>query len=69
MRYHISYTSGATGYGWEQETDSLKEARGIAHSDSFGENYTAMVTIWDEELKDFIFWKSVLCYKPDIDNI
>ena len=68
-RYHISYASGATGYGWEEETDSIEEARHIARSDDFGKHYTASLTIWDEEIQDFIFWKSVLEYKPKIDRI
>ena len=68
-RFHIYYCSGATGYGWEKETDSIREARGIAHSDDFGRNYTAEVSVWDEVIKDFIYWKRVLRYKPEIDKI
>lgn len=69
MRYHISYTSGATGYGWNEETDSIEDVRHIVNSDSFGRHYTAFVSVWDEVIKDFIFYKRCLTYKAETDLV
>ena len=68
-RYSVSYTSDATGYGWEIQTDDIEEVRDIVNSESFGRNYTAYVTVWDNVLHDFIFWKRCLDYKPEIDRM
>lgn len=68
-RYSVSYTSGATGYGWEIQTDDIEEVRDIVNSDSFGRNYTSYVTVWDNVLHDFIFWKRCLDYKPEINRM
>ena len=68
-RYSVSYTSGATGYGWEIQTDDIEEVRDIVNSESFGRNYTACVWVWDDVLRDHIFWKPVLTYKPEIDRM
>lgn len=65
-RYCIDYCSGATGYGWSHETNSRREAQSVAKSMS--KSYTSAVSVWDNEIHDFIYDKSVLEYKPRINN-
>lgn len=65
-RFIINYCSGATGYGWREEADSLNDFQGLI-KEIRGE-YTARLTIWDSTKKDFIFYKRALSY-PEIDNI
>lgn len=64
-KYLLSYTSGSTGYGWEMEHDRIDEFEGFV--DEMRYVYTARVTVWDNDLKDFIFWKDCLSYKPETD--
>ncbi len=65
-RFCVSYCSGATGYGWEQETDNLKEAIGMVKSVY---SYTAEIWVWDEAKRDHVYWKRVLDYTPEINLI
>lgn len=65
-RYSVAYCSGATGYGWEQETDSLKEAKSMVKSVY---NYTSEIWVWDDVKRDHVYWKRVLTYKPEINTI
>lgn len=65
-RYTMDYTSGATGYGWSEDTNSLAEVkRCIKH---FAE-YTMYFSVWDNKTHDFIYLKRVLTYKPEINKI
>ena len=64
-KYSVSYTSGATGFGWEEEYNRLDEFENFI--DEMRNNYTARVTVWDSKLGDFIFWKRCLTFTPDID--
>ena len=57
-KYSVSYTSGATGYGWDQEFDRLDEFEDFINE--MRNVYTAAVRVWDNELKTFIFWKRAL---------
>lgn len=68
-QFSVSYTSGATGYSWEIETDDIEEVKDIVNSESFGKSYTAYVSVWDNVLNDFVFLKFVLTNKPKIDRI
>lgn len=65
-RYVISYTSGATGYGWEYETNSIKEVRNTIKS-MF--NYTAHLDAYDRKTDKIIYWKRVLTFTPEICEI
>ena len=64
-KYSVTYTSGATGYGWKEEYDRLDEFESFV--DNMRREYTACVIVWDETLQDFIFWKDCLTFTPDID--
>ena len=66
-KYNVSYCSGATGYGWEEEYDRLDEFEGFVNQ--MRKEYTASVEVYDYQLEDFIFWKNVLTLEPDIDML
>lgn len=66
-KYIVTYVSGATGYGWEHQYNSLEEFEKFI--DEMRKEYTAKIIVWDEELKKFIFWKDCLTYKPRIDML
>lgn len=65
-RYTIQYTSGATGYGWEQEMDTIEE---VLDTIRLMYNYTAELWVWDDVKRDHVYWKRVLTYKPEINTI
>ena len=66
-KYTVDYCSGATGYGWSQQYDRLDEFESFINE--MRKVSTAHVTVWDSQLKDFIFWKDCLCYEPRIDML
>ena len=66
-KYQLSYCSGATGYGWTQEYDRLEEIEPFVNE--MRSVYTAEVTVWDNSVKDFIFYKRTLTYKPETDDL
>ena len=66
-KYTVHYCSGATGYGWTTEFDCLNEFEGFV--DEMRTCYTAFCSVWDDGIKDFIFYKRVLEYKPEIDML
>lgn len=66
-KYSVSYTSGATGYGWEEDCDTIDQA--IALVGDKKDNYTAQVSVYDRQLHDFIFYKFCLTYNFDTDMI
>ena len=66
-KYSVSYTSGATGFGWRQEYDRLDEFEEFINEKR--KDYTADVSVWDETLQDFIFWKKALTYEPTVDML
>lgn len=65
-RYKISYTSGATGYGWEEPVASRAEVKSTIKSLC---DYTAELWVWDEKVKDHIYWKRCLEHNPRIDRL
>jgi len=67
MRYEMSYTSGATGYGWEKETDNRDEA--VYTAREFSKSYTAYFDVWDNVNQEFIYLKRVLTFEPEIDKL
>ena len=66
-KYIVSYCSGATGYGWKQEFDRLSDFEDFINE--MRREITASVSVWDSQLKEFIFDKDALCYKPNIDML
>ncbi len=66
-KYTVDYASGATGYGWSEEFDRLEEFEDFIKE--MRSEYTARVTVWDNELGDFVFWKDVLTYECRIDML
>lgn len=65
--YILDYASGATGYGWRQECKRLSEAEDFINEMRYEK--MARVTLWDKELGEYIFWKDILTFKPEIDKL
>lgn len=66
-KYILSYASGATGFGWEEEYDRLEEFEAFVNE--MRHEYTARVTVWDNTLNAFVFWKDCLESKPETDML
>lgn len=69
MRYLISYTSGATGFGWERESNCIKEVRMFLEEIRY--NNSAMIIVVDKNKKGderFIFYKDFMS-SPKVDHI
>lgn len=66
-KYSVSYVSGATGFGWDEELDTIKEVEYCIVD--FKDIYTAEVTVFDRELGDFVFYKRALTHDYDTDYI
>lgn len=64
-KYTVDYYSGATGYGWSREYDRLDEFESFINQ--MRHEVTACVSVWDNYLQDFIFYKRALCYEPETD--
>lgn len=64
-KYSVTYVAGSTGFGWEDEFDRLDEFEDFI--DAMREEYTAAVSVWDNEARKFIFKKKVLTLKCEID--
>lgn len=63
-KYEVSYTSGATGFGWDKEVDTIDEV--MDKIDGLDHEYTAKVSVWDNIHEKFIFYKDCLEYDPKI---
>ena len=68
-KYTLSYCSGATGYGWHKECQTLEEAEGFIASMKRDGWYTAFLQVWDNVRNVCIFEKRVLCLKPETDDL
>lgn len=66
-KYIISYVSGATGYGWEEKVNTIEEVENIVNE--FKNIYTAKLSVFDNQLDDFIYYKFSLESKPQVDFI
>lgn len=64
-KYSVSYASGSTGFGWEHEYDKVEEFEEFIDEEK--KDVTARVTVWDNELNAFIFWKDCLTFECRID--
>ena len=66
-KYSVTYVSGATGFGWVHDYDRIDEFEDFV--DEIRNEYSACLTVWDNELEDFIFWKDCLSNKCEIDML
>lgn len=66
-RYSISYTSGATGYGWDSYVNTITEVK--REIKGIKDTYTARVTVFDSKINDFVFYKRALDRIPETDLI
>lgn len=66
-KYTLSYCSGATGFGWDEEYDTLNEFEYFV--DDTRKEFTAQVKVFDRSIKKFIYWKDCLSYDPYIDML
>ena len=66
-KYSVSYCSAPTGYGWTQEYDRVSEFESFV--DEMRREPTADLSVYDNDLGDFIFWKRAMRYDPDIDML
>lgn len=64
-KYSVTYVAGSTGYGWEHEYDRIDEFEDFVNH--IRNEYSAHLTVWDNEIEEFIFWKNCLTYKCKID--
>lgn len=64
-KYEVQYQSGATGYGWAEDFDSLAEVERFVNE--MRHNCSAFVRVWDYGLGEFIFWKRAYSWEPVID--
>ena len=64
MKYTISYKHMATGYGWQQATDTLKDFEGFINENRG--NHLVHITVWDETMHRFIYWQDGLAYRADM---
>jgi hypothetical protein len=62
-KYSVSYTNGASGYGWNKEYDRLNEFEDFITTVS----RTSYVCVYDNEIDEIIYEKDVLDDKPSID--
>lgn len=67
MKYMVSYTSGATGYGWERKCETVEEVKYLI--DEIRYINSAMVTVWDMNWNGFVFYKNCGSDKPETDYI
>lgn len=66
-KYSVEYCSAPTGYGWRQEYDRISEFERFVNQ--MRREPTADISVWDNELGDFVFWKRAFRYEPDIDML
>ena len=52
-KYTVTYVSGATGFGWTEYANTIKEVEWLLQG--IATKHTAQVSVWDNELEDFIF--------------
>lgn len=62
-KYSVSYTNGASGYGWDKEYDRLNEFEDFVTTVS----RTSYVCVYDNEIGEIIYKKDALDDKPSID--
>lgn len=66
-KYHVTYHSAATCYGWTKEYDRLDDFEDFINE--MRREYSAGVRVYDVSVGKFIFWKDVWTYKTYIDEL
>lgn len=66
-KYSVNYTSGATGYGWQEDLDTITEVEYCIQE--YKDIYTAQVSVFDRELGDYVFCKNALAHEYNTDFI
>ena len=64
-KYSVTYISGVMGFGWVHDYDRIDEFQNFV--DEIRNEYSACLTVWDNELECFIFWKYCLSTKCEFD--
>lgn len=64
-KYTVSYACGS--YSWVEDFNRLDEFEDII--DKARENIYAKVAVYDSSIREFIFWKNALDYKPSVDDL
>ena len=67
MKYVVSYTSGATGFGWVRECETIEEVKYMIDEVRYIDS--AIITVWDKNWGDYVYHKNYLCNKPETDYI
>lgn len=63
-RYEVGY-AGHTN-AWSEDTDDLIEYASYIRDARAGKSGFKF-TVWDNEIRDFVFWKTALATKPETD--
>ena len=50
MKYVVSYTSGATGFGWVHECETIEEVKHMIDEVSYIDS--AIITVWEKKRGD-----------------
>ena len=66
-KYSVDYVSGATGYGWTQDFETIAEVDSFVNQ--MRSECSAGVRVWDRGLGDFVFWKDAYVFDPRIDML
>lgn len=64
-KYTLYYCSGPTGYGWREDYDRLNECE--AFINEMRREVTCEVSLWDNTINDYIYWRRCMCYTPEVD--
>ena len=65
-KYSVTYASGCTGFGWEDDYDRIDEFEHFV--DEYRKESTVYLTVYDHHLGDFIFFKRAL-HTPEVDML
>lgn len=69
-KYMVDYCCASTGYGWSREFDTIDEFEDLVNE--VRQDRTRGIRVWDNQLKDFIFWKdcgTFTAYKDMLSDI
>ena len=64
-KYTVSYACGS--YGWVKDFNRLDEFEDVI--DEHRNDIYAKVAVYDSSIREFIFWKNALDYKPSVDDL
>lgn len=66
MKYTINYT-GSSCYGWTEKVNTIKEVKYIL--EGIEDKYYCKISVFDNQLNDFVYWKDILTSKAETDLI